>query len=92
MNISGVRPISFNENWREYASKNEPEFYERLSDGCNKAIDIVLMANMMHRYNPNKTAEECFEHAIEWVCDWNGQIAVYDKISANMGWYLSRVH
>lgn len=89
-NTDTIQP--FNEDWRDYAETNEPEFYERLGECRNKAIDVVLMANIMHRYNPHKSPLQCFEHAVEWVCDWNGQLAVYDKISANMDWYLKRVH
>lgn len=90
--MNEVKPISFNENWRGYARDNEPEFYERLEECRNKPLDVVLMANLMHRYNPNKTAEKCFEHALEWVGDWNGQYNVTEKIYNNLEWYLSRVH
>ena len=93
MMVHNTTPIQpFNEDWRDYAKANEPELYERLGECRNKAIDIVLMANMMHRYNPHKTTKQCFEHALEWVSEWNGQWKVAEQINSNYEWYLCRVH
>lgn len=46
---------------------------ERLAACCNRWNDIRIMGRAMQQVNPDRTAEECAERILEWVCDWNNQ-------------------
>lgn len=82
----------WSDDWREKLKKYNYDCYIRLCECRNKPTDVILMANMMHRSNPNRTAEECFTRMIEWVGDWNSQYEVTEVIYNRYDWYLRRVH
>lgn len=81
-----------NNDFIQYLKNNEPECHLRLCECRNKPSDVILMANVCHEYNPDKTPKECFEYVFEWVTDWNSQLEVADAIYPKWDWYLSRVH
>lgn len=89
-NTSTIQP--WNDDWRDEAKKDETEFYIRLCECCNRALDVILMANLMHKYNPSRTAKECFDRTLEWIGGDNNQFDVADKVLSNVKWYQSRVH
>jgi hypothetical protein len=81
-----------NMEWCDDWRNNIPSsMLTRLAECRNKATDVITMATEMHKCNPDKTAEECFERMLEWVGDWNGQLNVFEQIDTNWDWYLSRV-
>lgn len=76
------------DDWRDTIPS---DMLERLAECRNKATDVIVMATEMHKYNPERTEEECFVRMFEWVTDWNNQLKVEEQIDANWDWYLSRV-
>lgn len=68
----------FNDDWRTYLREHYNNAYERLCECRNTRADIKIMARLVKRYNPNKTASECLERILVWVGDWNSQIEVAD--------------
>ena len=80
--------MEWNDSWRDTIPS---AMLTRLAECRNKATDVILMASEMHKYNPERTAEECFVRMFEWVCEWNNQLGVEEQIDANWDWYLSRV-
>ena len=86
-----MNEYKWNDDWRDAI---DDAMLTRLAECHNTAMDVVAMATVMHKVNPLKTAVECFERMVEWVCDWNGQLNVASKIykdDNSYQWYLSRV-
>lgn len=62
------------EKWDNSWRDNIPgDVRERLAACCNSWKDIKIMARAMKAVNPNRSAEDCAERILEWVCDWNNQ-------------------
>lgn len=67
----------WNNDWRNELRDRDEACYMRLCDCRNRKADILTIATFMSRYNPNKSAKECLDMAIEWLTDWNDQIEIY---------------
>lgn len=78
----------WNDDWRDNIPKS---MLTRLAECRNKATDVIVMATEMHKSNPERTAEECFERMVIWVSNWNSQFEIFEKIDPHWDWYLSRV-
>ena len=64
---------NWNDDWREELKKDNYEAWIRLADCDNRRSDIKLYAKLVCKYNPSKTKEECLDHVIQWITDWNNQ-------------------
>lgn len=71
----------FDDSWRKELERRYEDIYVRLCECRNTIEDIVIMANLMYKYNTDKTEAECLDRMIEWVCDWNNQDYIADKIT-----------
>lgn len=60
----------WDDSWRDNISE---EVYDRLCTCCNSWKDIKIMGRAIKAVNPTRSAEECAERILEWVCDWNNQ-------------------
>jgi hypothetical protein len=49
------------------------------------------MTKYVHKYNPTVSKEDCFNRMIEWVCDWNNQFELFDKIDKQYDKLLAKV-
>lgn len=79
-------------DWKLDLERDNKELMTRLSECCNTAHDLKIIAKIMWRYNRNyHTKEECLDHTISWITDWNNQIGLipddeeYKKILEFMG-------
>ena len=79
------------DDWRTELKENNYGCYERLCECRNNANDVVLMANLMHKYNPTIDKEDCLNRMIEWVGDWNNQFELMDKMLTDFDDYLCKV-
>ena len=70
--------IKWNNDWRDELKKTDYNCYIRLCECRNIRKDVIKMAKLVKKYNPNKPAEECLIYIMEWVGDWNGQYMVTD--------------
>lgn len=70
--------MKWNDDWRMELENKYYGCYERLCECRNNRNDVVLMASLMYKYNSDKTAEECLDRMIEWVCGWNNQDELED--------------
>ena len=68
----------WNNDWRDELEKTNEGCYIRLCECRNTKNDIIIMAKLVKKYNPNMTAEDCLIYMLEWVGDWNGQFEVTD--------------
>lgn len=73
----------WNNDWRTKLENEHEEVYIRLCECRNSLADMVIMSRLVHEYNPSKTKEDCFELIIEWVCDWNSQDYLYDRLTTS---------
>lgn len=77
----------WNDDWRMELEREYEIIFERLAECRNTKHDILVMAKLMYDYNKeHKTAEECLDRMLEWVCIWNNQYGLmmideeYNKI------------
>ena len=63
----------WNDSWRDDIPG---EVRERLCACCNRWTDLKIMGRAMKAVNPNRSAEECADRILEWVCDWNNQYQI----------------
>ena len=68
----------WNNDWRDELEKTNEGCYIRLCECRNTKNDIIIMAKLVKKYNPNMTAEDCLIYMLEWVGDWNSQFEVTD--------------
>ena len=81
----------WNDDWRnELKIKNEG-CYIRLCECRNTKNDLVIMSRLMHKYNSDKTKEDCFVRMLEWVGDWNGQFKLVDLTKSEYETLLERI-
>lgn len=76
------KPI-WNDEWTKELENINYDCYIRLCDCRNKFNDVIIMFELMCKYNPNKSREECLDRITTWVCDWNSQPELFDKIYKN---------
>lgn len=70
--------MKWNDDWRqELEMKNEPCF-TRLCECRNTYNDIKIISKYMHKYNEDKTKEECVDRTLEWISSWNNQYEFFD--------------
>ena len=72
--------MEWNDNWRFELDREKPKMLTRLAECKSKTNDVFYMAKLMHKYNPEKTSEECLDRIIEWVCGANSQTYLLDEI------------
>lgn len=65
--------FGWNDDWRKELESENDSCFTRLCECRNNKSDIIIIANLMHEYNENKTAEECLDRTFEWLCSWNNQ-------------------
>lgn len=70
--------MKWNDDWRMELERDYYDCFERLCECRNNKSDVVIMAKLMYKYNKDKTAEECLDRMIEWVCGWNNQFELSD--------------
>ena len=70
--------MKWNNDWRDELEKTDYNCYERLCECRNTRKDVIKMAKLVKKYNPEIPAEECLIYMMEWVGDWNGQYMVTD--------------
>lgn len=70
--------MKWNNDWRNELESTNYGCYERLCECRNTRKDVVKMAKLVKKYNPEIPAEECLIYMMEWVGDWNGQYMVTD--------------
>ena len=70
--------MKWNNDWRDELESTNYGCYERLCECRNTKKDILRMAKLVKKYNPDMPAEECLIYMLEWVGDWNGQYNVTD--------------
>lgn len=63
----------WNDNWREEMS---PTLDKRLSECRNTKADILRIAKLMYKYNPQNGRQKCLDRTISWLCDWNSQFEI----------------
>lgn len=74
----------WDDSWRTELEEKNYNCYERLCECRNTLADIKIMAKLMFKYNNELfTAEECLDRTADWVCDWNNQFYLFDKIGEN---------
>lgn len=76
------KPV-WNDEWTKELKNINYDCYIRLSDCRNKFNDIIIMFELMCKYNPNKSRKECLDRITAWVCDWNSQPELFDTIYKN---------
>lgn len=69
--------MDWNDDWREELETDYESCYIRLCECRNTAKDIVLMAQLMYRYNSGRTKKDCLDRMLDWVTDWNNQPNLY---------------
>ena len=75
-----MEKTKYNDDWRIELSDRNPRMIERLAECRSTVNDVFYMAKMMHKYNINRTAVECLDRMIEWVCGWNSQSYILNDI------------
>lgn len=70
----------WNDTWIDELNN---DCYIRLCECRNIKKDILYMAKLMFKYNPNKNVETCLDRVIEWVTDWNNQFELFDYVADN---------
>ena len=65
--------MEWNNDWRSELEIKNPECYERLCECRNTKNDILIISRIMHKYNQNRTKNDCLDRTIEWLTDWNSQ-------------------
>ena len=70
--------MKWNNDWRDELEETNYSCYMRLCECRNTRKDILTMAKLVKKYNPDVSAEECLIYMIEWVGDLNGQYNVTD--------------
>ena len=66
--------MKWNDDWRDELKE---DCWLRLCECNNRKSDIVVIVNLMYKYNHDRTKEECLDRTIEWLTDWNSQIELY---------------
>lgn len=67
----------WNDDWRDELKTDDYEIWERLAECRNNRKDIMHMAKLMYKYNPDKEKSDCLDRMLEWVTDWNSQANLY---------------
>ena len=70
--------MNWNNDWRDELESTNYNCYERLCECRNTRKDILTMAKLVVKYNPEVPAEECSIYILQWVGDLNGQYNVTD--------------
>ena len=86
-----VNKMKFNDEWRTELKEKNARCFDRLGDCRSTVNDVVIMAKYVHKYNPTISKEDCFNRMIEWVCDWNNQFELFDKIDKQYDKLLAKV-
>lgn len=86
-----VNKMNWNDNWRTELKEKNARCFDRLGDCRSTANDVAIMAKYVHKYNPTISKEDCFNRMIEWVCDWNNQFELFDKIDKQYDKLLAKV-
>lgn len=76
----------WNDDWRYELKDKDYDCYIRLCECNNTFSDIKIIAKLMwkyNHYNPNLDIDirDCVDRTVIWLCDWNEQLALYDKIT-----------
>ena len=83
--------MKFNDNWRTELKEKNARCFDRLGDCRNTVNDVVIMAKYVHKYNPTINKKDCFDRMVNWVCDWNNQFELFDKIDKQYDKLLAKV-
>jgi hypothetical protein len=86
-----VSKMNWNDEWRKELKEKNANCFNRLSDCRSTANDVAIMAKYVHKYNPTVSKKDCFDRMIGWVCDWNNQFELFDKIDKQYDKLLAKV-
>ena len=73
----------WNDKWTEDLKCSNYDCWLRLAECRNKASDIKIMFKLMCKHNPDKTKRDCLDRLVDWVCDWNSQLELFDYVESH---------
>lgn len=78
----------WNDTWRDELKKTDEKAYNRLCECESTKMDLIKMASLMWKYNPQRTNIQCYDRMCEWLCA-NSCFWVLDI--RNEDWYIKRI-
>lgn len=63
----------WNDDWRDELRLTNENCYIRLCECRNTKNDIVIIAELMYKYNKHKGQKEALDRTLAWLTDWNDQ-------------------
>ena len=81
----------WNNDWTNELKIINYDCYERLAECRNNKKDLLIMANLVLKYNSNRGNRNCLDRIIEWVTDWNNQFELFDYLDDNYEKLLKRM-
>lgn len=78
----------WNDDWRDELKKTDEKAYNRLCECESTKMDLIKMASLMHKYNPTRSKEDCFDRMCEWLC---ANSCFFVLNITNYKWYFDRI-